>query len=391
MGNDPLDVLVVGGGIQGAGVLQALAAAGYSACLLERRELACGTSSRSSKLIHGGLRYLETLQLALVRESLREREILLRIAPKLVHWLPFYLPIYRSTRRRPLTVRAGLALYAALAGRGERHGWSSVPRSEWGALDGLSTAGLEAVLRYHDAQTDDAQLVRAVARSARSLGAGVELATEFVSARPTSNGWEARSHSTSGERLWSARALVNAAGPWAAEVQRRIASAPVPPAVELIAGTHIELPQTLVHGAYYAEAPADRRAVFVLPWKGHTLVGTTERAFAGDPASVQPTAQEIEYLRQTFSGLFPARSSEVQAAWAGLRVLPAAGGRAAFSRSREALYLTGGGPPARVVSVFGGKLTGYRASALKVVRLLEPALGPRRRSLDSAELVLEPD
>ncbi len=384
------DVLVLGGGIHGVGVLQAAAAAGYSACLLEQRSLAAGTSSRSSKLIHGGLRYLENLQVALVRESLRERQILLRIAPGLVHWLPFTVPIYRRTLRRPLKVRAGLTLYSALAAGCEHSSWSVVARKDWEQLDGLKTEGLQAVYRYFDAQTDDAALVRAVARSAQALGARIECPCEFQQARRADQGWNVTAVLAGKSCNFHARTLVNAAGPWAALVQQKIHGAPESVPMELVQGAHIELDGALQHGAYYAEAPADRRAVFVLPWKGRTLVGTTEHAYQGDPAAVAPLAEEVRYLQDTFAGLFPSRSTAVLDAWAGLRVLPA-GAKRAFSRPREAVFQTDHTQRPSLVSMYGGKLTGYRASALKVMELLRPSLGPGSRDLQTDEIPLEPE
>ena len=149
------DVIIVGGGIHGAGVLQAVAAAGYTSLLIEKHALASGTSSRSSKLIHGGLRYLESGQFALVRESLRERAIHLRIAAELVELKPFYIPVYRDTRRRPWQLKLGLGMYALLGGFDPGTRFGAVPKRDWSTLDGLDTRGLTAVIRYHDAQTDD--------------------------------------------------------------------------------------------------------------------------------------------------------------------------------------------------------------------------------------------
>src|SRR3984957_18551600 len=163
------DVIVVGGGIHGAGVMQAAAAAGHSTLLIEKCALASGTSSRSSKLIHGGLRYLESGQFALVRESLRERAIHLRIAPDLVHLKPFFIPVYDDTRRRPWQLKAGLSIYALLGGFDASTRFGSVPKREWAKLDGLETRGLDAVICYQDAQTDDARLTRAVVQSALEL------------------------------------------------------------------------------------------------------------------------------------------------------------------------------------------------------------------------------
>src|ERR1700759_70397 len=166
------DVIVIGGGVHGAGVLQAAAAAGYTSLLIEKRALASGTSSKSSKLIHGGLRYLESAQFSLVRESLRERAIMLRTASELVELKRFYIPVYRDTRRRPWQLKIGLALYALLGGFGPGTRFGSVPKANWGKLDGLKTEGLDAVVWYHDGQTDDVLLTRAVVDSARAMGGG---------------------------------------------------------------------------------------------------------------------------------------------------------------------------------------------------------------------------
>ena len=167
------DVVIIGGGIHGAGVLQAAAAAGHKALLIERQALASGTSSRSSKLIHGGLRYLESGQFALVRESLRERAIHLRIAAELVELKPFFIPVYRDTRRRPWQLKIGLWIYALLGGFDAATRFGSVPKAQWPALDGLKSSDLDAVIRYHDAQTNDALLTRAVVKSALGLGAEI--------------------------------------------------------------------------------------------------------------------------------------------------------------------------------------------------------------------------
>ena len=152
------DVLVVGGGIHGVGVAQAVAAAGHQCSLVESRSLAAGTSSKSSKLIHGGLRYLENFDIGLVRESLQERERLVELAPHLVHRQPFIIPVYPSTSRRPWKLRAGLSLYAILSGLRKHTGFRRVPKSDWKQLDGLSTRDLQKVYQYWDAQTDDRKL-----------------------------------------------------------------------------------------------------------------------------------------------------------------------------------------------------------------------------------------
>src|SRR6202163_1337857 len=176
------DVVIIGGGIHGAGVLQAAVASGRKALLIERQALASGTSSRSSKLIHGGLRYLESGQFALVRESLRERAIHLRIAAELVELKPFFIPVYRDTRRRPWQLQLGLWVYALLGGFDASTRFGTVPKREWSALDRLEPHGLYACIRYEDAQTDDALLTRAVVQSALSLGAELAMPASFTGA-----------------------------------------------------------------------------------------------------------------------------------------------------------------------------------------------------------------
>ena len=381
------DVLVVGGGIHGAGVLQAASAAGHSALLVEERRPAFGTSSRSSKLIHGGLRYLETLQLALVRESLREREILLQVAPHLVKLVPFFIPVYEDTTRPPWKIRAGLSMYAALGGFDREDLFTRVPKREWEGLDGLRLRGLRAVFRYFDGQTDDAALVRAVLASAREMGAEVSCPARLLAAQRDEHGYVARLGDAGGEREVRCRALVNAAGPWIVDVQRRIRPRPLVFEVELVAGTHVELQGRLERGIYYCEAPRDRRAVFLMPWHDHVLVGTTERGYTGDPAEVRPTQGEIDYLLETLEHYMPAQRGRVLASWAGLRVLPKTESNA-FARPREVTLTFDDETRPRLVAIWGGKLTGYRATADKVLAHLRTSLPERVRVADTATLRL---
>jgi glycerol-3-phosphate dehydrogenase len=382
------DVVVIGAGIQGAGVAQAAAAAGYSVRVLEKTGIAAATSCRSSKLIHGGLRYLETGQVRLVRESLREREILLRIAPQLVKRVPFHLPVYKNTSRSRLKIRAGLALYSLLGGFRRESRFDTVPRADWESLDGLDTAGLKAVFRYHDAQTDDARLTRAVLRSAQKLGAELLCPAEFLGGERSGDGWHVRYRGAQGKTECTCHALVNAAGPWVKLVLTRITPAVPLPDIELVQGSHVVVDGTLHRGVYYTEAE-DRRAVFVMPWRGGlTLIGTTETPYSGDPAQAAPRREEIDYLLRTYRRYFPHRDADVRDRFAGLRVLPKSPVNT-FGRSRETLYVTDNEPKPRLVSVVGGKLTGYRAAAEKVVALLAPALPARARRGDTGRLQLD--
>ncbi len=384
------DIIVIGGGIHGAGVAQAAAAAGYKTLVVEQRALAAGTSSRSSKLIHGGLRYLETGQFKLVRECLRERQLLLRNAPRLVRLVPFHIPVYAETRRRPWQLRIGLSLYAVLAGLRRSAGFRSLPRADWPSLDGLRQQGLQAVLQYWDAQTDDRRLTEAVMASARSLGAELVMPAEMLDARWVDGTWRVTCRRGDQARTCCSQVLINAAGPWAGQVLKRITPASEPLPVDLVQGAHIVLEGGLRQGVYYLEAPGDGRAVFAMPWQGRVMVGTTETPFTGDPAAVAPKPEEIDYLLRTLGHYFPAyqqhRREDVEA-FAGLRVLPA-GKDAAFTRSRETVLHPASDPRPRLLTIYGGKLTAYRATAEAVMKRLQTVL-PRRKALaDTTRLKL---
>jgi len=385
------DVIVIGGGVHGAGVLQAAAAAGHRALLIEKRSLASGTSSKSSKLIHGGLRYLESGQLSLVRESLKERAIHLRIAAELVELKPFFIPVYDDTRRRPWQLKVGLWMYALLGGFGAATRFGAIPRREWRSLDGLRTQGLDAVIRYHDAQTDDALLTRAVVQSARELGGEVLMPANFIGAALEEHGVEVTVSTDEGMRTLQARVLVNAAGPWASRVARAVVPEIFVPNVDLVQGTHIVLPHPLTSGIYYVESPSDGRAVFLMPWQGATLVGTTETPFMGDPDEVRPLPAEEEYLLAVARHYFPAfghfTAADITQRFAGLRVLPAASD-AAFDRSRETIFSTDRDPRPRVLGIYGGKLTGWRAAAAHVLDRIGPSLPAARRRASTDQLIL---
>jgi glycerol-3-phosphate dehydrogenase len=385
------DVVIVGGGIHGAGVLQAAVAAGHSALLIERFGLASGTSSRSSKLIHGGLRYLESGQFSLVRESLRERAIMLRIAAELVELKPFFIPVYRDTRRRPWQLKVGLWLYALLGGLDASTRFGAIPKRDWSSLDGLNTRGLEAVIRYHDAQTDDTQLTRAVVQSALSLGAELAMPATFSRATLTAGGVNIAYRESDSIHECYAQVLVNAAGPWAAHVAHSITPAIPIPAVDLVQGTHIVVPFALTAGIYYVESPKDGRAVFLMPWRGATMIGTTETPYDGEPDQVRPLPVEEEYLLDVARHYFPAwqhlTREHITQRFAGLRVLPSAS-QAAFDRSRETIFSTDRDPNPRVLGIYGGKLTGWRAAAAHVLDRIRPSLPAKPRRAATDQMIL---
>jgi len=384
------DVIVIGAGIHGAGVAQAAAAAGYSVRVLEQYDRpALGSSCKSSKLIHGGLRYLESGQFHLVRECLREREILLRIAPHLVRLMRFHIPVYSHTSRRPWKIGLGLALYSLFSRRSfQRLRKSRWRRNEAIGLDGLRTDGLDAVFSYYDAQTDDARLTRAVLASARSLGAVLTPAAVFENARCTPRGVELAYRSDAGLHQLRARVLVNAAGPWVNRVLQRIDPAPPQPGIELVQGAHIVLPHAIGQ-PYYLEAIRDRRAVFVTPWRGHALVGTTETHYTGDPAAVAPLPAEIEYLLEVYNHYFGRAfaASDLIEAFAGLRVLPGGEGPA-FDKSRDTHIFAQPAHRPVVFSIYGGKLTSYRAVSARLVARLRHVLPRRGAIADTATLAL---
>jgi glycerol-3-phosphate dehydrogenase len=391
------DVVVIGAGIHGAGVAQAAAADGYSVLVLEQYdEVAQGTSSKSSKLIHGGLRYLETAQFSLVLECLRERARLLKNAPHLVKLVPFHIPVYRKTTRRPWLIMAGLFLYTLFSGK-----WfSRIPRSRWHELDGLSTKDLDAVFSYFDAKTDDAHLTRSVLASAQEMGADVITGATFEGAHLLDESCELEYSKTDQIEKVSTKIIVNAAGAWANKVLEKIEPRPPHLDVDLVQGAHIIVPGSIKH-LYYLESPQDRRAVFVMPWKGsrktsgqdNILIGTTENIYTGDPAEVQALDSEISYLLDVYNHYFShdlnhnVKRGDVIDAFAGLRVLPSGEG-AAFGKSRDTSFWQDRPGKPRVITMYGGKLTSYRATAEKVIERLRKTLPERERVAETRTLKL---
>jgi len=383
-----VDVCIIGGGIQGCGVAQAAAATGYRVVLLEQTALASATSSRSSKLVHGGLRYLESGQFALVAESLRERELLVRNAPALVKRMPFYIPVYKHTSRRPWQIRLGLSVYALFGRLRATACFKRLEREQWYELGGLNTRELQVVYQYWDAQTDDRELTRALMYSACQLGAELRCPARFVGAQKGADGFTVDYTVNGTAHALRCKALVNASGPWVKDVQARIRPSITLPPIELVAGTHIVLDHPAPRGIFYVESPSDRRAVFIMPWHGQTLIGTTEITYHGNPAQVEPTEHEVEYLCSIARNYFPGIRDTVVQQFAGLRVLPAAAHHA-FARSRDTLYFTDPSLPGYVALV-GGKLTTYRPAAHKALALLQANLPARTAQADTRQIRLTP-
>ena len=353
---DSFDLLVVGGGINGAAIARDAAGRGLSVILVEKDDLAAHTSSASSKLAHGGLRYLEQRDFALVRESLAEREILLRNAPHIVRPLRFVLPDPPGGRPWWM-IRAGLRLYDLLAGR------SSLPWSKGLKTSDPAAAPLKPGFRlgaYWDAWVDDSRLVVLNAVDAAERGARIATRTELVAARPAGAGWEAEL--SGGERVSAAR-IVNAAGPWVAELLRQRLGVEGRDRVRLVKGSHILLPRLWEGDQAYILQQADGRFVFALPFGAHSLIGTTDVA-VDSPHDAKPSEAEILYLCEAMNAYFrqAVRPDQVVWSYAGIRALHDDGAASPKDVSRDyKLILARGVPP--LLSVFGGKITTARALA----------------------------
>ena len=381
------DIGIIGGGIQGAGVAQAAAAAGYTVAVWEQTAIASGTSSRSSKLIHGGLRYLESGQYSLVRKSLAERTLLLKIAPTLVRSVPFYIPLYPATKRHPWQIRIGLSLYALLGKLKYHTRFKKVSSFYLAEKDGLNTNELLGLYQYWDAQTDDVALTRAVMQSAQSLGAEVYCPAKVCAVKYMDDVYQVTVEHEAREKVFFCKTLINAAGPWVNKVLDIIEPVSAKLAVELVQGTHIIVDVAAPSGVYYVEAPQDQRAVFVMPWQGKTMIGTTECKFTGiEPAEVKPTQLEIDYLQQVYHHYFPQRTGKLISAFAGLRVLPVQENNF-FNRPRDTVIYSDPALPG-LLTLYGGKLTGYRATAEEVIQKLRGNLPAKTKKADTRRLEL---
>ncbi|HEX2060493.1 MAG TPA: FAD-dependent oxidoreductase, partial [Thermoanaerobaculia bacterium] len=293
-------VAVVGGGINGAGIAWELARRDYDVVLYEKGTCGAQTSSATTKMIHGGLRYLEHLHFALVRESLRERAWLLEKLPELVRPIEILLPLYADSPRGRAAVRAGLVLYDALAGRANIAAHRSLSAEALTALAPLTPHGLRGGFSYWDAQVDDFALVRTVVASAERDGAVIREHTRVEALDRDGDQWIVTSEPGGEERF---DLVVNAAGPWMNELLRAngIAANYV---LTLVRGSHIVLRHRVSECGLLLQSTTDKRVFFVLPWKGTTLVGTTEVLQRESPDRVHATDEEIDYLIQRFNHYF---------------------------------------------------------------------------------------
>ncbi|WIT10487.1 glycerol-3-phosphate dehydrogenase/oxidase [Paucibacter sediminis] len=368
-GGAPLDLLVVGGGIAGAGIALEAARAGVRVALVEARDFASGTSSRSSKLVHGGLRYLAQGRIGLTREALHERQALLRDAPGLVTPLRFVLPVRRGDANGRRKLGLGLALYDRLAGQRSRQ-WHE-PQALLAAAPGLQGAGLLGGWSYLDAQVDDARLVMRVLAEAEAHGALLlnHLAVESLQRKGAKVCGASLVDALDGNRFTvEAGCVINATGAWADDLRGSLGAKPV---LRPLRGSHLLIPdwRLPVAQAITFYHPEDGRPVYALPWEGATLVGTTDvdhrEDLAQEPGITQP---EFDYLLGAMQLAFPAlalKPADVCATWAGVRPVVASGKKVAPSKEpREHLIVDEQG----LITVTGGKLTTFRSTALLALR-----------------------
>lgn len=384
----PAELLVIGGGITGAGIARDAAMRGIRTVLLEQHDLGSGTSSKSSRLVHGGLRYLEQGNLRLVFEANRERATLLRIAPHLVRPLPFVFPVHRGGRVPLWRLAVGMWLYDALAlFRNVRRHRMLGKREMLDAEPTLRERGLLGGALYYDAQCDDARLVLATARSAIMHGASVAnyaAVRRLIVENGRVSGVEAEDRLTGVTANIRALVVVNATGPWH-DVLRKLEDPGAAPMLRLTRGAHLMVPRgRLGHQrAVTFLSPLDGRVMFVLPWGDLSYIGTTDTDTLESPDEVRATIDDVVYLLRSANARFPGAHltvEDVRGTWAGLRALLGENGvRRPSSVSREHLIAEG---PAGMISIAGGKLTTYRSMAAevvsRVVRRLQAMDGRRR-------------
>ncbi|TFZ43231.1 glycerol-3-phosphate dehydrogenase [Stenotrophomonas maltophilia] len=371
-----VDLLVIGGGINGAGIARDASGRGLRVLLCEQHDLAAHTSSASSKLIHGGLRYLEQREFGLVRKALSEREIVRRQAPHLVRPLRFVLPWEPHLRPRWL-LRTGLWLYDHLGPRSPAFPASGALDLRHDPLGAQLSPSLRQGFSYADAQVDDARLVALNALDAAQRGAQVQVHSRCVDLRAEQGRWHVLLETSDGQQLaLTARAVVNAAGPWAGGLLDRMQPRSAGPALRLVQGSHLVLRRAWPDDSACLLQQPDGRVVFLLPFAhDHLLVGTTDTDYRGDPARCSVLPSEVAYLCEAANRYLrePITPEDVVWQFAGVRPLLADPDPRAAKLSRD-YRLQLQSEPAPALHVLGGKLTTYRVLAEEALELLRPQL-----------------
>lgn len=370
---EDVDVLIIGGGINGAGIARDASRRGLKVCVVEQKDLAYGTSSRSSKLVHGGLRYLEQLEFSLVFESVSERRILLDIAPHLVNPLGFLFPVYKGSRRGIHTINAGMWIYEGLSlFRTPKRHRSLKPKDVKAEEPALNATDLTGAPLYYDCSTDDARLTLESALDA--VGHGAIVATwarcnAFIKdEHGRITGAKIRNQFTGEVREVKAKVTINATGPW---TDRTIAMSrqDAPTLLRPTKGVHIvvDAEKLPVNNAVVCFHPEDRRVLFAIPWGDRTYIGTTDTDHKGDPGACFATLEDVDYLIKASNFYFPDHHigrDDVMSTWAGLRPLIVEEGVAESAVSREHEILVGADG---LITIAGGKLTTYRRMSAEVV------------------------
>ena len=364
------DLVVIGGGINGCGCAADAAMRGLSVLLCEQHDLASETSSKSSKLIHGGLRYLEQYQFKLVRHALKEQAVLMHLAPHLIHPLGLVLP-FHIERRPSWLLRSGLFLYDHLSRS------RLLPKSR--ALSRKNTPNYFTTLRrnirtgflFYDAQSHDARLTITVALQAKAHGATILTRTQFLNATPEAGHWRVALKTQDGEILHiQAKALINAAGVHVQEVAQQCQT-PLDQRLSFVKGSHLLVPNFYPGKHAYLLQTSDQRIVFVMPYFGQTLIGTTDVLVSKPDVQPTITTAEIDYLKNTVHDYFRHSITSINATWSGIRVLPANEMQSPAQLSRDFSFESHL-QPAPLVSVLSGKITTYRRLAEHIVNSLTP-------------------
>jgi glycerol-3-phosphate dehydrogenase len=370
------DLAIVGGGINGCGIARDAAGRGLCVFLCEQSDLGSATSSASTKLIHGGLRYLEHFEFRLVREALIEREVLLRIAPHIIRPLRFVLPHSKGLRPAWL-IRLGLLLYDHLGPRRLLPGTRTLNLTSDPAGQPLKPE-LRLAFEYSDCWVEDSRLVILNALDAAQRGADIRPRMRCVKAERAGQGWRiiVENNETGTRQTIEARALVNAAGPWVEQVLGQSIRTDAPARVRLVKGSHIVVRRIFDHDRAYIFQNADGRIIFAIPYEhDFTLIGTTDQDFIGDPATVRADADEVSYLCAAASEYFknPIVSGDVVWTYAGVRPLYDDGASRAQEATRDYVLKLDASPGAApLITIFGGKITTYRRLAEAVMDKLAP-------------------
>jgi glycerol-3-phosphate dehydrogenase len=371
---DSVDLLVIGGGVNGAGIAREAAGRGLKVLLAEQGDLAQGTSSASTKLIHGGLRYLEYYEFRLVREALKEREVLLANAPHIIWPLRFVLP-HADHLRPAWMIRLGLFLYDHIGGRERLPASRSVDlRSD--SVGAPLLPQFRKGFCYSDCWVEDSRLVVVNAMDAAERGAQILTRMRVVSARAAGGGWQAVLQDRSGaRRTVSARGLVNAAGPWVAGVADAVIGRPLDAPIRLVKGSHIVVPKLFEGEQAYILQNEDRRIVFAIPYERRfTLIGTTDLNYLGDPASVAITPGEVDYLCSVIGRYFRKAVTPADVIWtySGVRPLYDDKRESASAVTRDYVLRLDAQEGAPLLAVYGGKITTYRKLAEHALEKLAP-------------------